>query len=217
MAKGAAKMTEKIGAILSGLQYWYIAQCNGDWEKRFGVRIGTIDNPGWSIRIDLTDTSLENKKFEDLRIDTSEDNWVLLWIKDKIFQGGGAPQNLVDLINTFLMWVDKSVLPTQNLQKNNDLLMRLQDWYKAQCDGDWEHEYGIKMNTIDNPGWLLQIDLIGTTLEGKAFERIKRTITEDNWMHCWVAEKQFQASGGPSNLIDLVKTFIEWAQSESHD
>jgi hypothetical protein len=41
---------------LSILENWYSPQCNGHWEHGFGVRISTIDNPGWSADIDLHDT-----------------------------------------------------------------------------------------------------------------------------------------------------------------
>ncbi len=90
---------------------------------------------------------------------------------------------------------------------------KLQDWYLRQCNGDWEHEYGIKIDTIDNPGWSLQIDLSGTTLTGKTFEKIRRDVDENNWVHCWVAENKFQAGGGPLNLGDLIKEFVEWAEA----
>jgi len=99
-----------------------------------------------------------------------------------------------------------------NMKKDNYFLL-LQRWYLEQCNGDWEHEFGIKIDTLDNPGWSLQIDLTNTTLEEKAFSKLKLDITEDNWVHCWVAEKKFQGGGGPSNLVDLVKIFIEWANS----
>jgi hypothetical protein len=32
-------------------------------------------------------------------------------------------------------------------------LQRLQQWYRAQCNGDWEHSYGVMVDTLDNPGW----------------------------------------------------------------
>ena len=89
----------------------------------------------------------------------------------------------------------------------------LQEWYLEQCNGDWEHEFGIKIDTLDNPGWSLKIDLTGTPLEEKSFTKIKHDITDDNWIRCWVAEKKFQAGGGPSNLTDLVRIFIEWVNS----
>lgn len=44
--------------VLQEIQSWYISNCNGDWEHSFGVSIDTLDNPGWSVRIDLADTGL---------------------------------------------------------------------------------------------------------------------------------------------------------------
>lgn len=38
----------------------------------------------------------------------------------------------------------------------------IQRWYANLCDADWEHQYGISLTTIDNPGWSLRIDLDGT-------------------------------------------------------
>ncbi|MCM2498968.1 immunity 53 family protein [Neorhizobium galegae] len=35
-------------------------------------------------------------------------------------------------------------------------------WYEAQCDGAWEHGFGASIDTLDNPGWSLKIDLAGT-------------------------------------------------------
>jgi len=34
-----------------------------------------------------------------------------------------------------------------------NVMERIQDWYRRQCDGDWEHSYGVKIETLDNPGW----------------------------------------------------------------
>lgn len=36
---------------------------------------------------------------------------------------------------------------------------RLAEWLTAQANGDWEHSYGIKIETSDNPGWLVKIDI----------------------------------------------------------
>ena len=47
----------------------------------------------------------------------------------------------------------------------NDNLLWLMNWYAQQCDGDWEHENGIKIGTLDNPGWYIKIMLGGTELE----------------------------------------------------
>jgi hypothetical protein len=39
--------------VLGRLQEWYVAQCDGNWEHSFGVTIGTLDNSGWQVRLDL--------------------------------------------------------------------------------------------------------------------------------------------------------------------
>ncbi len=39
---------------------WFEEQCNGDWEHIYGIKIYTLDNPGWAVKIDLYDTDLEN-------------------------------------------------------------------------------------------------------------------------------------------------------------
>jgi hypothetical protein len=48
-------------------------------------------------------------------------------------------------------------------------LTQLEDWYHAQCNGDWEHGLGVKIETLDNPGWLLMVDLEDTSLEEVSF------------------------------------------------
>ena len=42
------------------------------------------------------------------------------------------------------------------------MLERLQRWYLYRCDGDWEHSFGITIETLDNPGWMVTIDLQDT-------------------------------------------------------
>ena len=33
-----------------------------------------------------------------------------------------------------------------------NIISKLQDWYFSKCDEDWEHEFGVKIDTLDNPG-----------------------------------------------------------------
>lgn len=97
---------------------------------------------------------------------------------------------------------------------NNQLqvISDLQNWYQQYCDGDWEHNETIRICTIDNPGWLVLIDLEGTDCENKPFEKIINDVTEDNWYHCLIQDGKFQGAGGPFNLIDILTCFITWAK-----
>jgi len=95
---------------LHELQHWYLAQCNEDWEHTYGVSIGTLDNPGWSITIELTDTQLENKPFPahsygiKEEAETSGDNWLICKVEDRKFIGYGGPMKLQEILDTFLSW-----------------------------------------------------------------------------------------------------------------
>ncbi len=85
---------------------------------------------------------------------------------------------------------------------------RLQEWYLSQCDNDWEHSYGIKIDTLDNPGWTVTIDLAGTKLEGLVSARQRIDRDEDDWAQYEVRGQQFIACGGPLNLEELIDMFL---------
>ena len=44
-------------------------------------------------------------------------------------------------------------------QGMSSIIQWLQDWTKSQIDGDWEHELGISISMLDNPGWVLSADV----------------------------------------------------------
>lgn len=90
-------------------------------------------------------------------------------------------------------------------------LAALERWYAAQCDGDWEHRYGVSIESLDNPGWRVHIDLVGTDLAGRQFDEVKDLEREDTWIHCLVEDGQFRGAGGPSMLRAIIETFLAWA------
>jgi hypothetical protein len=83
-----------------------------------------------------------------------------------------------------------------------DVLTWLQGWYADQTDGDWEHAYGIKIDTLDNPGWAVVIDLAGTSLFNEVFDRREVHRSEDDWFVVWRENDQWQLACGPLNLAE---------------
>ena len=61
----------------------------------------------------------------------------------------------------------------------------IQSWYASNCDGEWEHEYGIRMATSDNPGWYIEIDVSETSLENVLVERMRHEFPGGGWMIAW--------------------------------
>lgn len=88
----------------------------------------------------------------------------------------------------------------------------LQDWYASQCDGDWEHGWGIKIENIDNPGWSIVIYLEETHLELKSMDVTKIDRTDDDWFHVWVRDRTFEGAGGARNLNDLIQAFRDFVE-----
>jgi len=97
---------------------------------------------------------------------------------------------------------------------SNDVLAWLQWWYADQCDGDWEHGEGVAIGTLDNPGWRVEIDIEGTPLEGRAYERTKVERTDQDWLHSWLDGVKWHAAGGPLNLAEALALFQAWARSD---
>lgn len=96
--------------LLLWLQNWYASQCNNIWEHGYGIDIGTIDNPGWKVKIDLKETFLDGRDFEKKKLERNEEDWIIYWSKNSIFEAAGGSRNLVEILNIFRKWVEEGVI-----------------------------------------------------------------------------------------------------------
>ena len=87
-------------------------------------------------------------------------------------------------------------------------LRKLQLWYSKQCDGSWEHHYGVSIDTLDNPGWTVVVDLTGTDLQSMRMESITEEKNEQDWLHCKIEDGKFVGNGGPLNLDAILGSFV---------
>ena len=94
-----------------------------------------------------------------------------------------------------------------------NVLQELQRWYQSHCNGDWEHGHGVRIDTLDNPGWSVTIDLDETDIEGRSFQEVKRLGSKSAWIHCQVVDGKFEGRGGPFMLEEILRTFLSWAVS----
>ena len=96
-------------------------------------------------------------------------------------------------------------------------LAEIQKWFTSNCDGEWEEDYGVKIETMSDPGWLVVIDLEETNLEGEEFEPIELESSEDCWMNCRVEEAKFRGMGDSAKLEEILRIFVDWAKSRNED
>jgi immunity protein 53 of polymorphic toxin system len=94
-----------------------------------------------------------------------------------------------------------------------DLLESLQYWYTKQCDGDWEHQYGIRIETLDNPGWAVQVDLSGTSLSEDVLPEMVEERSSSDWIRYSAENGVFRGFGGPNNLGTILERFFAWADA----
>lgn len=91
--------------MLTFLETWYAQQCDTDWEHQFGVKIETLDNPGWSIEIDIDETSWAGRLAESRRVERSEVDWYDVWCDGLKWYAACGPQNLTEVLELFRHFV----------------------------------------------------------------------------------------------------------------
>lgn len=110
--------------------------------------------------------------------------------------------------------LDEAALVTAEATDVAGALERVQRWYSARCDGDWEHTWGVTIETLDNPGWRVKVDLRHTPLEGRSFSPVSDVADERAWLDCRVSEASFVGAGGPHMLSAVLGVFLRWAEGE---
>ncbi|WP_426491658.1 immunity 53 family protein [Hymenobacter sp. 102] len=88
-----------------------------------------------------------------------------------------------------------------------DALAWLQQWYKSQCDGEWEFRQGIKILSVSNPGWSVEIDVSDTVLEDVSIEPRGHNKTPDDWYGFVLEDGLFVGSGDSSKLEFIILAF----------
>jgi hypothetical protein len=67
----------------------------------------------------------------------------------------------------------------------------IEKWYRSHRR-DWEHAWGVDIETLDNPGWPL---------------RKPKLSAARGWAHLPGAQNQFAAACGPLNLSEAFTVF----------
>jgi disulfide oxidoreductase YuzD len=98
----------------------------------------------------------------------------------------------------------------------NSLISWLENWFLSNCNNDWEHSYGITIETTDNPGWYIKIDLKNTSLENEEREYILTEKNENDWYGIKVENAEFVASGDPSKLSLLLNIFKKMVEEKNN-
>lgn len=208
---------------LTWLQHWFYIHCNGDWEHTYGIELSMCNHSSYMLKIDLEGTELEDEVFYNTGIMKGEEDWVDCDVKSKQFVGTFSPTNCDEVIQIFRDWAviflgerDRrlmNLLETKGLSFiERDDFAWLQAWYYIHCNGTWELMKRIHLETLENAGWLITINVKDTELETADFRIITILNSQNDWLGCEVKNKVFQGQCGPFNLPDVLKVFRNWSK-----
>lgn len=96
-----------------------------------------------------------------------------------------------------------------------NILDWLSQWYESECNGDWEHSFGIVIETLDNPGWHCVIDLRETQWETMDLKLTKESFPDDGWAFYKIEKQKFEISCDPKRLEHCLTYFKKWIEMAS--
>jgi len=91
----------------------------------------------------------------------------------------------------------------------------IENWFAYKCNGDWEHENGIEIVSVSNPGWYITIDLRNTPLENLQIDNDTIEHSENDWYFYIVKDAKYLASGDTTKLEFLLEKFKELVEQNS--
>ncbi len=98
----------------------------------------------------------------------------------------------------------------------------LEMWFGARCNGGWEHGQGVVIETTDNPGWWVKIDIEAQVADERILEVAGDPPSEANgfvggaeWMVCQIRNGKFDGAGDASKLSAILECFRDWIREDS--
>jgi len=99
-----------------------------------------------------------------------------------------------------------------------NILEWIQNWFKNNCDGEWEKGDAIQITNIDNPaGWDVEIDISKTSIANLEIKWVLNENGKQDWYGVKIQNRRFRAAGDPTKLtflLGLFKEMIEKIENE---
>jgi len=112
---------------------------------------------------------------------------------------------------------DNKINVQHSYELTDDVFSDLQNWYRLQCNEDWELYYGISIETTDSVAWRVEIDLVDTELQSQLFatiiegEAAADSVIHQDWLKCCVNNGKFIGEGSINQLSEIISVFLAWA------
>lgn len=92
--------------VMERLAQWFRKHCDGDWEHEVRLRLENLDNPGWSLEVNLADTFDHPIRFERIAEHRSSEDWLVCWLEGDRFNATCGVSNLREMLELFVSWAE---------------------------------------------------------------------------------------------------------------
>lgn len=197
-----------MSGALTELGRWLAVQAPAYQATAGRVHIDTLDNPGWSLEVELDGSDLAGRLLPMVEFNRTETDWCHCFTRDGKFMAFGGPGNLSEIIGRFIAW-------TQERPEATALLFRhmpqieiegLQEWYAGHCDGDWEHGAGVRIQNQPQARRSIVLSLNGTRLEGATLPLPPGT----DGSRATIENHNYLATCDANSLEASVRAFLDW-------
>ena len=168
------------------------------------ITIETLDNPGWIIKF-ATNYNIQNSAICGNEILRSEDDWISVSCNETSYTFMGGAKNLIEIC----VAIHKMMSSNSKIKVNPErekLLKWLEKWFFFNCDGDWEHDYGID---IIHKGslWEVKIDLCNMAFALDGMPLFEERKSPSDYFRYTIENEFFIGEASNDNLEKLLKVF----------
>lgn len=99
-----------------------------------------------------------------------------------------------------------------------DQLPRLQRWLAEHGADAPAPEELIAIQSTDDPGWVVVIDIAQTSLADRPFEPVEEApdpLTGLRWFSCSIEDGAWVGAGDETQLARILETFLDWSNSRA--
>ena len=83
---------------------------------------------------------------------------------------------------------------------SSEPVIAIDQWFERMCDNDWEHQGGITIQTTDNPGWVIIINLDDIIIDKDAALRLLNNDDAHVEAHYFPEKNTYHVFCEPLNL-----------------
>lgn len=164
----------------------------------------TVDNPGWYLEVTLSQ-NVEEQSI--VKIDDDDTRWVHCFTRDNQWIAAGDETKLVRIFHETLKYFNIPL--TNELEELVPLLEFVQMWYANECNGDWEHSFGVSMTINKDNCCHIIIDLNETYWEDYA---LRNPIGSLDTFQCYTKDLKFIGDGQLVYIKVFLETFKAWIE-----